>query len=615
MSAPAAAPSPSTSATADLPAAKITELEAELKELKGKISALEGKITALEGKIAEAEAAHDAPAAALLREERQEFKNERLEAKEDAKQLRNMLLALQQEKNLLLQAQQQAPKSSANGQCKRSIETLIVSRVDWTLIDIPLSLSLSPVTEAIIMVQLYNRPSVSASGVASSPLGVPVRTQVNYDALLTQVISAHSSLSSVPRTALQLYYFPVLHSVDCRVKVDSDADLRLFLAERPSLPERCRCLFVHVRPPPSVLGGKGASPSKVPAIWTELANKEKQQELSRVQSPLSAHYLSPNSAGEPPSGRSTELQREMRKLVLNRDYDEEAGKHYCAFCRSAHDESLLECAHIVPVGGLLGLLPPNTGGRYNIANGVPACDACHKLFDVSAKLWCHVNGNRVELQLLLGEDGKLDASLAKDDHAVALYKGIEKDTLLFYPPKARERNPMFRPMPEWWTWREKWAAEKRASHPCSNCHKTPAPSRCQNPKGKMCSVCCRYNGGCPSYRHQPQPAVVSPPHSPTPTAAASSVAASASAAAAAAKDKSMPGVGGGPDAASALSASANITQLASKFGTLTTSTPRPKCPLCFLRNLNMGCTSAKGRLCAQCCKAEGQHVCPLHAKM
>jgi hypothetical protein len=109
MSAPAAS-SPFTSATAaaaaplDTVAAKIAELEAELKELKDEIKVLKAQKK-------KAGAAQDA----LL---------SKLEARRD--KLEDMLIEYQRKENLLLQAQQQAPKSAASGQCKRSIETLIV---------------------------------------------------------------------------------------------------------------------------------------------------------------------------------------------------------------------------------------------------------------------------------------------------------------------------------------------------------------------------------------------------------------------------------------------------------------------------------------------------------
>ena len=119
--APTAALSPS-----DVLAGKIDALDEERKEIKGKINAIEEKINAIEGKIEAADAAHDAAAAATLRAERQE-------AKGDMKQLRSLLLALQQEKtakeqqhaeyqhkeNLLLEAQQRAQQSSFSGQFGR----------------------------------------------------------------------------------------------------------------------------------------------------------------------------------------------------------------------------------------------------------------------------------------------------------------------------------------------------------------------------------------------------------------------------------------------------------------------------------------------------------------
>jgi hypothetical protein len=111
-----AAPSPFTSATAPaaapLAAAKITEIEGKVATLEGKIVTLEGRIAALDGEIEQAKAAKDADLTA------------KLEARRD--KLEDMLLALQQEKNLLLQAQQQASKSVPSGQCKRINDTLIV---------------------------------------------------------------------------------------------------------------------------------------------------------------------------------------------------------------------------------------------------------------------------------------------------------------------------------------------------------------------------------------------------------------------------------------------------------------------------------------------------------
>ena len=81
-------------------AAKIEALEPELKELKGKIAAIEEKIAA----------AQDAAAAYLLRAERQEFKDE-------AKQLRAMLIGYQHKENLLLESQQRAQQpAAANGE-------------------------------------------------------------------------------------------------------------------------------------------------------------------------------------------------------------------------------------------------------------------------------------------------------------------------------------------------------------------------------------------------------------------------------------------------------------------------------------------------------------------
>src|SRR4051794_38367827 len=87
----AAAPvaSPSTAVSLSV---KIEELEQELKELKGKITKLDDEIVA-------AEKAQDVAAAARLRNDRQELK-------EDAKQLRAQLMEYQREKNLLLEAQQ-----------------------------------------------------------------------------------------------------------------------------------------------------------------------------------------------------------------------------------------------------------------------------------------------------------------------------------------------------------------------------------------------------------------------------------------------------------------------------------------------------------------------------
>ena len=132
MHAAIAAPATALSPFAAL-AGKIDALDEERKEIKGKINAIEGKINAIEGKIEAvegkieaADAAHDAAAAATLRAERQE-------AKGDMKQLRSLLLALQQEKtakeqqlaeyqhkeNLLLEAQQRAQQSSTSGQFAR----------------------------------------------------------------------------------------------------------------------------------------------------------------------------------------------------------------------------------------------------------------------------------------------------------------------------------------------------------------------------------------------------------------------------------------------------------------------------------------------------------------
>jgi uncharacterized protein (DUF1800 family) len=91
--------------------AKIDALEQDIQDTKTKINARDNKITALDNQIAAAEGKNDAAAAADLRQERQEVKDE-------AKQLRTMLIGYQHEKNLLLEAQQRAhPSSSAsNGQ-------------------------------------------------------------------------------------------------------------------------------------------------------------------------------------------------------------------------------------------------------------------------------------------------------------------------------------------------------------------------------------------------------------------------------------------------------------------------------------------------------------------
>ena len=108
-------------------------LSAKIEALEGKLNKLESKTDALDAEIAAAEKAHDVAAVRL--------RNDRQELKEEAKQLRAMLIGYQ---NLLLEAQQRAqqqqPSAAATGQTNAYDHEQKVCFCPLTL-SLPLSLS------------------------------------------------------------------------------------------------------------------------------------------------------------------------------------------------------------------------------------------------------------------------------------------------------------------------------------------------------------------------------------------------------------------------------------------------------------------------------------------
>jgi hypothetical protein len=381
--------------------------------------------------------------------------------------LRAYQTALQEEKILLIKAQQSSSGTSCNTPSaafvhghQRLSRIRVCARAHSYRLSLTLSL-LSPSGYASLPVSVRLWDAVDG---ATSPLVVFLRNITSFDDLKTRIAEEFPRMATAQADGLfQLYYLIDPSTEASRVYVDNDTDLRLFKEQMRDLDQRCRCLIGFVRKVPK--GTKGSSPSRLPEhlrIDTTIVNQAPPINTS------SAHHLSPPADASPKSPQENRSQSIKAQCI--RRHTNDKNELRCLFCgkrclveyprgpSSPVYGSDGEVAHIVSfkVSERRGLPVPDfllrLGGVVDVLpNVIFLCRNCHGKFD-SGNLWVEVVKQPRKKALL-----KLSVVDGFNDFD-------ELNGEILEPPETeaqRELFPDYPPYDQVWVWHKQWAAKKR----------------------------------------------------------------------------------------------------------------------------------------------------------